>query len=108
MEVGRFQLFPASGYEVNSVVVDGVSVGSVTTYTFNNVTTNHTINAIFQPRWDVDGNHIANINDVVIIGLHWDAPVASSHYLAAADVNDDGVVNITDVVIVGLHWGETW
>ena len=103
-----FSIVPASGYEVNSVVVDGVSVGSVTTYTFNNVTTNHTINAIFQPRWDVDGNHIANINDVVIIGLHWDAPVASSHYLAAADVNDDGVVNITDVVIVGLHWGETW
>ena len=103
-----FSIVPASGYEVNSVLVDGVSVGSVTTYTFNNVTTNHTVNAIFQPCWDVDGNHIANINDVVIIGLHWDAPVGSSHYLAAADVNDDGVVNITDVVIVGLHWGETW
>ncbi len=34
-------------YHVADVLVDGVSVGAVTNYTFNNVTTNHTIAASF-------------------------------------------------------------
>ncbi|GEM_PF-3066045 len=36
-----------SGYVVNSVLVDGVSVGAVTSYTFANVSANHTIAATF-------------------------------------------------------------
>jgi hypothetical protein len=42
-----FTITPNSGYRVASVLVDGVSVGAVTTYTFSNVTTNHTIAATF-------------------------------------------------------------
>src|SRR5206468_1182490 len=38
--------FP-SGYHVADVLVDGSSVGAVTTYTFMNVTANHTIAASF-------------------------------------------------------------
>lgn len=36
-----------SGYHVADVLVDGSSVGAVTTYTFSNVTANHTIAASF-------------------------------------------------------------
>lgn len=36
-----------SGYHIVDVLVDGVSQGAITTYTFTNVTTNHTISATF-------------------------------------------------------------
>ncbi|MGA3008255.1 MAG: FN3 associated domain-containing protein, partial [Opitutaceae bacterium] len=43
-----FTITPSSSYTVASVTVDGSSVGAVTSYTFNNVQANHTINAVFQ------------------------------------------------------------
>ena len=42
-----FTITPDLHFHLVDVVVDGVSVGAVTTYTFNNVTTNHTIAASF-------------------------------------------------------------
>ena len=42
-----FTITPAAGYHVADVLVDGVSVGAVTSYTFTNVTANHTIAASF-------------------------------------------------------------
>jgi len=35
------------GYHIEDVLVDGASVGAVTSYTFTNVTANHTIAASF-------------------------------------------------------------
>ncbi|MCX6209057.1 MAG: dockerin type I domain-containing protein [Bacteroidetes bacterium] len=43
-----FSITPNSGYSIQDVLVDGSSQGAITTYTFNNVTTTHTINASFQ------------------------------------------------------------
>lgn len=37
------------GYKIKDVKVDGVSQGAITIYTFDNVTSNHTIEAIFAP-----------------------------------------------------------
>jgi hypothetical protein len=42
-----FFILPSTGYHVTDVTVDGVSVGAVTVYTFNNVTANHIIEAFF-------------------------------------------------------------
>lgn len=42
-----FAITAAAGYQINAVAVDGISVGAVTTYTFANVTANHTIAATF-------------------------------------------------------------
>ena len=42
-----YTISPNAGYQVASVLVDGTSVGAVTSYTFNNVTTSHTISATF-------------------------------------------------------------
>jgi hypothetical protein len=42
-----FSITPATAYHVDSVIVDGVYQGHDTTYTFTNVTTNHTIRASF-------------------------------------------------------------
>lgn len=43
-----FTVTPSSGYSIASVMVDGVSVGAVASYTFSNVTANHTISASFK------------------------------------------------------------
>ena len=42
-----FTITPDARYHVADVLVDGVSVGAVTSYTFTNVTANHTIAATF-------------------------------------------------------------
>lgn len=42
-----FTITPNTGYQVADVLVDGASVGAVTSYTFTNVTANHTISASF-------------------------------------------------------------
>jgi hypothetical protein len=44
---GSFTITPNSGYTISSVVVDGTSVGAVSTYTLTTVTANHTISASF-------------------------------------------------------------
>jgi len=43
-----FAITPDTGYDIEDVKVDGVSVGAVSSYTFNNVTANHTIAATFK------------------------------------------------------------
>ncbi|MBW6499667.1 MAG: T9SS type A sorting domain-containing protein, partial [Bacteroidales bacterium] len=51
VEYGESQLFTItadSGYEIADVLVDGVSVGAVTSHTFTNVMANHTIEAQFE------------------------------------------------------------
>jgi hypothetical protein len=44
-----FQFIPDSGYIVLDVTVDGSSVGSNSSYTFTNVSANHTITVTFTP-----------------------------------------------------------
>jgi hypothetical protein len=43
----NFSIMPNACYEVASVMIDGAAVGSVTSYTFNNVTADHSIQASF-------------------------------------------------------------
>jgi mannose/cellobiose epimerase-like protein (N-acyl-D-glucosamine 2-epimerase family) len=42
-----FAIAPSNGYRINDVLVDGVSVGTVNTYTFSSVAADHTIAAEF-------------------------------------------------------------
>lgn len=43
----RFVITPDTGYHTVDVVVDGISMGAITSYTFTNVQTSHTISATF-------------------------------------------------------------
>lgn len=45
-----FSISPKTGYKISRVLVDGVSVGAVTSYRFNTVTSSHTIAASFVSR----------------------------------------------------------
>lgn len=43
-----FNIIPDYGYSIDTVIVDGNSVGAVNSYTFSNVSSNHSISAIFK------------------------------------------------------------
>jgi len=43
-----FAITPGAGYEIGDVVVNGSSVGAVSSYTFSNVTVDHSIHATFK------------------------------------------------------------
>jgi hypothetical protein len=71
-----FQITPNSGYVVQSVTVDGINQGEVTSYTFNNVQANHSITATFA----LIGITIESPNDGGSLefntfqNITWDAP----------------------------------
>jgi hypothetical protein len=44
-----FTITPDAGYQVSGVIVDGSQKGAITSYTFTNITANHTITAYFKP-----------------------------------------------------------
>ena len=46
-ESQAFTITPSTGYTVSSVLVDGVSVGAVTSYTLSNIEASHTVSATF-------------------------------------------------------------
>lgn len=45
----EFIFLPNEGYQVAEVTVDGKSMGSITSYTFSNVTSEHSISVTFKP-----------------------------------------------------------
>jgi len=45
-----FSIVPSDGYEIASVTIDGQSAGIIDTYTFYNVTENHTMSAAFRKK----------------------------------------------------------
>jgi photosystem II stability/assembly factor-like uncharacterized protein len=45
----NYTISPGSCYSIQDVLVDGISQGAISNYTFNNVNTSHTINATFTP-----------------------------------------------------------
>lgn len=50
-----FTITPDTGYHVEDVLVDGITVGPVAEYSFSNVTSNHNISASFEP---IDGGEL--------------------------------------------------
>jgi hypothetical protein len=65
----QFTFTPASGYYVDSVIVDGVNIpDSMSGYTFVNVTTSHTIRVVFVPSLPltlIDGWNMLSVPYVV-------------------------------------------
>jgi hypothetical protein len=87
-----FTMTPNSGYQVDVVTVDGVSVGAPATYTFPPVTANHTINATFKVKTTSTnlalnktaaassyqaGNEVAKANDADAVNTRWAASSAT-------------------------------
>ena len=45
-----YTITPSNGYQIKSVTVDGTNQGAISSYTFSNVTSSHTINATFEKK----------------------------------------------------------
>ena len=43
-----YTITPDTGYHVSNVIVDGTSMGALSAYTFSNITSNHSISAVFE------------------------------------------------------------
>jgi hypothetical protein len=59
-----------------------------------------------QPDWDLNGDHVSNICDVVLMGLHW-GETGDPGWIPE-DVNNDGVVDMLDVAVIDQNRKETW
>jgi len=65
-----FNITPDPGYEIADVIVDGSSVGVVSSYTFHNVSSNHMIKAEFEAAPGLLLVHLGGLH-VDIPGLQW-------------------------------------
>ena len=77
-----FTITPNTSYYIVDVLVDGVSVGAVGSYTFDNVTANHTIHATFKAevktitiRWLEDAIRYNADGDVIDNGEWFNNPI---------------------------------
>ena len=111
-----FTIVPNQNYHVTDVVVDGSSVGSLTTYSFNNVDRNHTITANFAfdnqpPVSDAGTDKTVRVSDTVQLdgsnssdangdSLTFKWSVASKPIGSSATLSDTAVVNPTFVADV--------
>jgi hypothetical protein len=89
---------PATGYHVADVLVDGVSVGPVTSYTFTAVSANHTISATFAvntyaitPSAGANGSISPKTPQTVAYGAEQAFTFAAATGYYIADVLVDGV-----------------
>ena len=78
-----FTITPDEYYHVADVLVDGSSVGAVSTYTFTSVQSDHTIHATFAPDIDPPGrpvNLVATAISSSQIDLSWDDVSSEAGY----------------------------
>lgn len=84
-----FAISPEAGYAVSDVLVDGSSVGSRASYSFNNVSSNHTLSAVFAAL-DANGNQLPD---------DWERKYFGSAVVdPQGDFDGDGVTNYAEYV----------
>ncbi len=85
-----------AGYELSKVIVDGVDIGKVTFFTFNNVNANHTIQVVFET---LSHSHLAQgvwKKDSI---SHWKLCSCKVKPDKAGHLDDDGDKNVMFVFI---------
>jgi len=84
-----FTMSPALGYSVEDVLVDGESVGPRDTYTFNNVTSNHTISVSFttisKGTIQIDNTTMDGIGKIDIYAKDFEFGVTAIEYVLSFD-----------------------
>lgn len=100
-----FKITASSGYRIKSVLVDGVSKGAISSYTFTNVTAGHTISATFTVKLatmgtkllasdgiadDQFGNSVSMSKDTLVIGAPGDDDKGSASGSVYVFVYDNG------------------
>jgi gingipain R len=98
-----YNITPATCYQIANVLVDGSSVGAVSTYTFTNIMDNHTISATFsQITYSIStsagvGGSISGIGSSAVCGSSVSFTVSTEECYEVTTVT----VNGTPVTLVG-------
>jgi len=86
-----YTITPDSGYEVDDVLVDEVSVGAVEEYTFEDITADHTIHVTFKAEsTPVEEEEESTKTAIAVIGEL--VPVSSMLYIFDSDLNRLGLL----------------
>ena len=89
-----FTITPASGYRIGKVLVDGTSIGVMTSWTFTNVQAAHTITATFNPTITATAGEGGGISlpgtTAVVSGANQTYTITPSAGYHVADVAVDG------------------
>ncbi|KPJ58178.1 MAG: hypothetical protein AMJ46_14545, partial [Latescibacteria bacterium DG_63] len=97
-----FIIVPATGYAVADVLVDGVSVGAVTSYTFTNIHANHTITAVFEeaPTFTISASaeNYGSISPEGEVVLNWGGSETFT-------ITPDPGYGVADVLVDGVSVG---
>jgi len=88
-----FEITPNAGYRISDVIVNGESVGAITTYTFNNIKENSTIRAYFSFGEGVDDN---------------EATISVYSYGNVVTIVNEQLVPIKQVEIMDMHGRIVW
>ncbi len=95
-----FAITADSCYRILDVKVDGLSVGAVSTYTFSNVTANHTISATFTPiTYNI--NVIQTVNGTISPGTI----TVGCNSNQTFTITPDACYHIVDVTVDGISVG---
>lgn len=107
-----YTITPDAGYQVADVLIDGISVGSVTTYTFSSVFASHAISATFLlaptsaptpagKSGDANSDNAVDELDFSILMSQW-GQIGSE---LSGDLNSDKIVDELDFSILMANWG---
>ena len=88
----KYTITPDAGYEVADVIVDGKSVGAVTSYTFSNITQAHTITVTFRANGKISIDDI-DLTDALKADLSGDSIKSGYGIFAKVNGSHSGVTN---------------
>ena len=84
-----FEIVPEEGYEIESVYVDNENVGSVSSYTFEKVNSDHDIHVVFVKKKDTEN---VPVEAITITGVRSENYVGSTLFLRAEIQPDNATV----------------
>lgn len=87
-----YSITPSVGYAIQDVLVNGVSVGVVTSYNFTNINTNQSIHAVFNSITGLDNNDLNKLivypavfdNNIIVSGLNAGSEIRILNQLGVA------------------------
>ena len=111
VNAGNSQMFTftpdSASYEVNEVILNGLPIGALNSYTFNNVRGNHSISVTFvesaeQPHFigDFTGNGCVDGEDLEFLVNSWLAEGAGLE----ADLHKNEVIDFLDFAVFADDW----
>ena len=96
-----FTVTPNENYYVADVLVDGVSVGPVMTYTFTNIAADHTIASAFALLGDLDLSGSIDLADAILaMKLMSNLDTTGQTFTSSADINSDGKIGLDETIYI--------